>query len=408
MRIQKLFAFSLLLALFLGGCSTNTTPTPINSTLNPPKDIKILADTNTIAFEWAFSDDYKIKGYQIFRKKANEGSFSKIATLDSRFITHFADNNLEANTTYQYKFNAYDENKILSYDSEIITANTLAINAVNFFQAISNYPRKVKLLWNPHNDTRVNGYIIEKKDKNGNWKKLTEINNRLLVEYIDRNLEDQTTYEYRIFAYNKNKSLSMPSQISTATTKPKPEAITTLSATSNIPKSIILKWQAHENPEVIKYKISRSTFLNSFFTELITLPSHTTEYQDNINDNGKEYHYKITAINKDGIESLDSPIITGSTLPIPAKPIISYAQIEGNAVVVRWNPQDNRAKEYVVYKKDFKFFGETLRYTKVLTPEFIDREITPGGKYYYSVASIDENGLESEKSQEVILQLPSK
>ena len=57
-------------------------------------------------------------------------------------------------------------------------------------------------------------------------------------------------------------------------------------------------------------------------------------------------------------------------------------------------------------KKDSAFFGETLRYNKVLTPEFIDHEIKPGDKYYYRVSAIDENGLESKPSQEVTLSLP--
>lgn len=411
MLTKKILAFSFLFTLFFSACSSNfsSVSTPnVNPNLAPPKDIKFLTDTNTVGFEWAFSNDYNIKGYQIYRKKENEGKFSKIATLDSRFTTHFADNNLESNTTYQYKFNAFDKDKTLSQDSEIITAKTLALNPIDYFKALSNYPRKVKLIWNPHSDTRVIGYLIEKKDKNGEWKKLSEVNSRLLVEYIDKNLEDAMTYEYRIFAYNKHKSLSLPSEASSATTKPKPQAITTLSATSNLPKSIHLQWEAHNNPEVIQYKIYRSTFLDSFFTELVALPSHTTQYQDAIKDDGKEYHYKIAAIDKDGIQSLDSPIVTGKTLPIPATPIITYAQIEGNSIVIRWNPADNRAKEYVVYKKDFRFFGETLRYTRVLTPEFIDREIIGGGKYYYSVSALDENGIESQKTQEVILQLPNQ
>ena len=98
----------------------------------------------------------------------------------------------------------------------------------------------------------------------------------------------------------------------------------------------------------------------------------------------------------------------GMTLGIPSTPVITYAQIEGNSAVLRWMPQDDRATEYIVYKKDSRFFGETLRYNKVLTPEFIDREVTPGEKYYYRVSAVDANGLESKQTQEIMLFLPAQ
>ena len=147
---------------------------------------------------------------------------------------------------------------------------------------------------------------------------------------------------------------------------------------------------------------------SNFFSKLATIPNNTNTYQDIIDDNGKQYYYKITATDKDGIESLETGPIIGTTLGLPNTPLITYAQIEGNSAVIRWNPQDNRAVEYIVYKKDSSFFGETLRYNKVLTPEFIDNEVRAGEKYYYRISAVDENGLESKQTEEIMLFLPAK
>lgn len=403
---------SLFILIFFSACSSSnlnfgSTPS-INPNITPPDNIRTLSDVNTIAFEWNLIQNPEIAGYYIYRKKPNEQSFSKIATLDSRFITHYADNKLESNTEYLYQFASFDAQKNISQFSSPISAKTQFIEAINYVEAISNYPRKVKIIWNPHQDTRVIGYVIEKKKPNGQWSELANINSRLLVEYLDIGLEDNTSYEYRVFAYNTNKTYSLPSKSVKATTKPKPTPITNFTATTNIPKQITLKWDLHPNPEITQYNLFRSNFESSFFSKLATLPNNTDTYQDAIKDDGKQYYYKITATDKDGIESLEVGPIMGMTLGIPNTPVITYAQIEGDSAVLRWTPQDDRATEYIVYKKDSRFFGETLRYNKVLTPEFIDREVIPGEKYYYRVSAVDANGLESKQTQEIMLFLPTQ
>ncbi|AWI33578.1 fibronectin type III domain-containing protein [Helicobacter apodemus] len=407
--ILKLFCYAFLLLISYGCSSTlnnplsslnPNTPQTINNNLTPPNDIKTLTDINTIAFEWQIVPDSNTIGYQIYRKKANEQNFQKIATLDSRFITHYADTKLTPNTDYLYQFASFDTNKNISPYSPIIEAKTQTLAPLSYIKAISNYPRIIKILWNPHPDLRVTGYLIEKKNKNGDWKELTKIPNRLLVEYLDKNLEDNATNEYRIYAYNANQSLSEPSEVAIATTKPKPISVSNLQATNNLPRKITLQWDKHPNPEVTHYTLLRSSLLG--FSKLQTLDSSATNYTDIIDKDGQSYEYKILAIDKDGIPSLESPPVTGSTLQIPATPLITYAQIENNAVILRWTPQDDRATEYIVYKKS-SFFSEILRYNKVLTPEFIDREITPGQKYDYSVSALDSNGLESKQTKEVTL-----
>lgn len=70
-----------------------------------------------------------------------------------------------------------------------------------------------------------------------------------------------------------------------------------------------------------------------------------------INKDGERYQYKIVATDKDGIDSLESEPITGATLAIPNAPSITYARIENGSVVLKWIPTDDRAKEYIVYKK---------------------------------------------------------
>ena len=128
-----------------------------------------------------------------------------------------------------------------------------------------------------------------------------------------------------------------------------------------------------------------------------------------IDGDGKEYYYKVSAIDVDGIESLlpESPIY-GTTLKLPATPVMEYARIENGQVVLRWAPTDDRSVEYVVYKSDGWFMPKTERFVGIKDVNFYDREIVPGKKYYYSVAAVDRHGLESKRSNEVVLLLPQE
>lgn len=376
----------------------------INQHIAPPTDIKVLTDINTIAFEWNLVPQPEIKGYYIYRKLPTEQDFKRVANVKSRFTTHYSDNGLSPDTEYLYQFVSYDQNGNVSANSDIITTKTQFIEPVEYIEAIGNYPRKIKIIWSPHKDPRVTGYLLEKRTNNGEWKELTKINDRLLVEYLDKDLQDGQSNEYRIAAFNINKSLSLPTMGVVATTKQKPAPATNFRATNNIANQIQLTWTPSTSNEVVSYTILRSSIFGTY-SKLVSLDSSISTYVDSIDDVGKEYQYKIIAYDKDGIDSIETGPVTGRSLSKPNPPTITYAQIEGDAVVIRWDPNEPRAREYVVYKES-SIFSEILRYNKVLTPEFIDREIRPGEQYTYSVGTLDEHGIESDRSKKVNLELP--
>ena len=132
----------LVIAAFFSACSSSSSnfsfgSTPsINPNITPPSDIRVLSDVNTIAFEWNLIQNPEIAGYYIYRKKPNETSFSKIATLDSRFTTHYADNQLESNIESLYQFPSFDALTNISHYSSPFIASPQFITAIRYFSAI--------------------------------------------------------------------------------------------------------------------------------------------------------------------------------------------------------------------------------------------------------------------------------
>lgn len=400
------------LALWVSGCAVSNpfgSSEFVDGNLPRVSSIRTLPDVSSVAFEWNLINDPRIDGYYLYRKEVGaSGDFERVGRIESRFGAHHVDRELKPGTTYLYKMNTYNKaTGGVSPDSEVVEAKTIALEPLGFVQAMSGYPRKVKILWGPHNDPRVSGYVVE-REESGKWKSVGKTDSRLLVEYLDMKLEDGKEYRYRVLAKTHEGALSTPSEVVSAVTKPKPPIVQGIVASVDIPKRIELSWEKSTQADVVNYKVYRAPWEKWNYSEL-TQTQGETSYVDNIDGDGKEYYYKVSAIDVDGIESLlqESPIY-GTTLKLPATPVMEYARIENGQVVLRWAPTDDRSVEYVVYKSDGWFMPKTERFVGIKDVNFYDREIVPGKKYYYSVAAVDRHGLESKRSNEVVLLLPQE
>lgn len=370
--------------------------------------IRSIADVGSVAFEWELVNDSRVDGYYLYRKEVNDAEFLRVGRVDSRFGAHYVDSGLKPNTLYLYKIITYNKaSNTISRDSDVLEARTLSLAPLSFAKAMSGYPRKIKVLWAPHTDPRVSGYVIE-REESGEWRSVGEVDSRLLVEYLDTGLEDGKEYKYRVFPRTHDRVLGVPSEVLRAVTKPKPPVVTGIRATNNLPKRINLTWNPSKQSDIISYKLYRSTRDDRGFSEHATLEGKT-QFSDTIKGDGWEYFYKVSAVDRDGIESLlqESPT-KGLTLPPPNAPIIEYARIENGQVVLRWAATDPRGVEYVVYKRDGVLFGKSERFISIKELHFYDREVSAGKKYRYSVATVDENGLESKRSEEMIMLLPQE
>lgn len=170
-----------------------------------------------------------------------------------------------------------------------------------------------------------------------------------------------------------------------------PKSVTNLQATKNAPKKIILTWDYAPAEDFAYFKVYRTVSKILPYTYLAKTTSNT--YEDLINTNAATRYYRVTAVDKDGLESLkqEEPIV-GITLGAPKTPNIS-ASYDGIGVNVNWNAVD-RASSYTVYRSGAseKIFsgidGTGLR----------DDSVQKGASYSYSVVAIDEYGIASDKS----------
>ena len=416
MKTTSLTAFLLLLS----GCSSlNNLGTPakpkVDETLEVinNQSIKSISDITSIAFEWQKVNDPRVVGYNFYRANMHKDGrrLKLIKELDNRYTTHFVDTGLEPNTKYVYQISSKGMNGFESKTTKAYVAQTAArALPVSFVQGISDLPNRIKLVWRPHQDLRIEHYEVERFDPSiNNWKLLKRIKGRLNAEYIDDRLGNNETHRYRVTAYTFEDIATQPSKIVTAKTKALPIGPQNVQATVNQPKKIVLTWDASPTEDVLKYIIYRSSFESIGYTKLKEVSKNTLDYTDQIDTDGKTYYYKVYSHDKDHLRSSDKiNAVRGMTLNKPAKPVITLAQIQGNKAILNWTAGDKRAMSYNVYKTTEINFWEkkTEKFTDIKALRFEDHNIINGVQYKYSIQSNDEYGLMSEKTDDAELILP--
>jgi len=375
--------------------------------------IKSISDINSIAFEWRNVNDSRITGYNFYRANmTKDGTKLKlINTVKNKYASHYTDKDLQANTKYVYRISCATNSDIESRATNDYVVSTLPLlEGVSFIQAISNLPRQIKIIWRPHSNTRIKSYEVQRKTpQNSKWKNLKTLKGRLQAEYIDTDLDDNVVYDYRIIGKTFDGLETKPSASVKAQTKPLPDGVLDLNATKDLPRKIVLSWQASQPSDISRYNIYRSDYSNDRFHKIKSVDSQVLTFEDFINEDAKIYFYKVRAVDEDGLESNENVnSVMGITLDKLKKPIITLAQIQGTKAILNWQAGDKRAVLYIVRKtiKNGLFNSKTIKFEGIHTLRFEDKDIVRGVEYSYTIQAVDENGILSKITDEAQLILP--
>ncbi len=399
------------LILILSGCGAKPKPKDgavVDSTL--PEIILTQNGTqstmNSIALEWKAIVDKRVQGIYIFKKANDSDEDTKndfLATIDNRFSTHFFDDDVNSNSKYIYYFKTYTDKAESPKSKEYIVSTRKIFNSVSWLYAKGDMPKSAKIIWRPHKNKAVNAYIIQRKTlEDESFKDIGKVHGRLNIEYIDTKLKDKFIYMYRIRALTFDSIKSLPSDIVTISTKALPMEIKNITATTNLAKRIELNWEKTSSPDFLYYNIYRSQDVDSGY-ELIARVNNNT-YIDSIEKDGKKYFYRVSAIDKDTLQSNhEVNSVLGMTLVKPTPPTLLEAKLIDNKIVLKWENADIRTKAYIVIKKHKKslFDFQEYQFDNIKSTNFVDADILPNTTYSYHVFSVDKNGIFSEPSIEI-------
>jgi hypothetical protein len=413
--IKYTLSLSLALSLFTGCTSQpNLGKTiSVDPTLPTPSLNGSLSDIDSAAFEWKAIDNEKVTGYYVYRSGLGENNetLTRIATLNSRYTTHYIDEKLSPNTAYLYRFASSGANNTESIGSETLTVTTQPMIApVSYFQTVGNMPRSAKLLWRPHPSTRINSYAIERLNINDQtWSKIATVEGRLNAEYIDTDLTDGQVYYYRIRAITFDNLSTVPSETSKVTVKPLPPEIKTITATTTIPKAIDLAWTPSTITDLSYYNVYRSSSSNGPYDYYVKTTE--TRFTDKLKEDGEFYYYQVSAVDKDGLESLrGASVAQGSSLGRPQTPVSFDGTINANGANLQWSNKDPRIVSYTLVKKTKLNWlnSEILDINNIQEMSYHDTAAKPNTQYSYQVVGVDKDGVRSLPTQAIELEYEIK
>ena len=382
--------------ILITGCAKLTpTKQPIKSNPKLPvvKEFKAYPDRNAIALFW--SPVPTMSGYYIQRYDFKHKKWVQIATIKNPYKSIYVDTKLKPAHIYKYKIATFDKNGIPSLAKQTQSSTLPPLSPVIPLEAKPLTKGSVKIIFRPHTNERVYEYIIERfNDEKAKWEEIDTLTPRLNVEYIDKDLKDGKIYKYRIIAKSFDDIKSLPSKTIVVSTYPKPPVILNVTATTNLPKKIVVKFSPVKN--AIYYKIYISSTPNGYFKFYKTTKSNT--FVDYINKDGFIRYYKVTAVSAHKTESLlsETPAVMGETLPKPATPIVSTNRYSNTIEFIFTSP-DNRAEKYLIIKKEKTSLFKSIEKKFITKSNNFKDTINPKHSYEYKIYEVDKYGLISKK-----------
>ena len=246
-------------------------------------------------------------------------------------------------------------------------------------------------------------YVYWNTVEAGEFQQIAKVKGRVNTKYLDkgerdRPLDDNTTYYYMITSYNKVDVNSDPCAVASATTKPRPTAPIGLSAQGGLPGKIVLVWIQNPEKDIKYFRLYRKK-AEGKFKECAKLPPDQSRYEDVKLDNGTTYVYQLQAEDKDKLLSDFSDSAEATTKPLPQPP--TGLEVHGvvNGFELRWtpNPEPDIVK-YKIYLHSFLLDKEIGSTDKT---QFTIDSLKPEDEYTVTLTAVDQDGLESEKSEQI-------
>lgn len=417
MKLWTLATFCVASLLILSGCGGNS-PQPadqvtIDKTLPIVKltERGTFVDMNAVAFEWSAIEDERVNGIYIYKQAMSEegSNLSHYKTINNRFTTHYLDTEIKPDTAYAYSFKTFSKEAESQMSKTKVINSLPVLQSVVWIQSLQNMPRTAKIIWRPHSNQKVKSYIIERRTlEEDKWNKIATVDGRLNAEFIDVNLKDQFVYKYRVRVVTYDGIISTPSEIVQVVTKALPVSIKHIVATTDLPRRIEINWEKSTTEDFSHYHLYRSDKSDGTY-ELIARLNNPT-FTDIIEEDAKEYYYRVSAIEKNGLESIhDKVSIQGLTLMKPETPVLLEVKVIDNKIEIKWANKDKRVKKYSVIKKAKTgwFDAKDEEFIDIKGKKFIDAEIGPNITYYYQVFAIDQFGIKSKPSIEIEITTPN-
>ena len=215
------------------------------------------------------------------------------------------------------------------------------------------------------------------------------------TSYIDSPLAAETTYYYKIRAYNTYGESALSNLIAGTTQSASgsaPQVPSGLVVGSPTTTSLKISWNSVENTD--GYRLYRSSSADGAYSLITEIDSSYTDHIDTSLDAGFIYYYKIEAYNSNGSSGLSS-FAFGTTLSPPGDPPqtptgLSAFNATTSSLTISWNASQG-ATGYILYNSLSSSGPFNTLYDGILT-SVVNYNLPSNTTIYYKVSAYNENG----------------
>ena len=292
---------------------------------NPPVDLVASNPTgHEISLSWELSPDSDIQGYYIMKNITNgddSGPFKLVTSVFSN-VTEYTITGLCEETTYHFMLLAYDFHNTNSTRSNVASETTLDVTAPAAPEGLTSKvvsESEIKLTWDANEEQDLGGYIIFMNESGDNPSENFYVIHTITgtdTSYTVSGLTEQTTYYFKIKAFDEVPNNSSFSNMTSATTPDvtPPTVPTGLNVSNSTVHSLTLSWESNPEADVVGYILFRSMALDTTFINISLELITDTQYIDTGLEEATIYYYKLKAVDDVGLESDFTEAVLGMTI----------------------------------------------------------------------------------------------
>lgn len=274
------------------------------TTINAPTNLSISAVSYTqLTLTWTDNSGDE-NGFVIERKTGAGGTYSTIYTTAAN-ATSYTNSYLTLGTEYYYRVRAFIGSNYSQYSNEV-SATTLTFNAPSNLVASPLSSSQINLTWTDNSTDEMYFYIEQKMGATGAYSQIAYVPANVAA-FTSAGLTQNTTYYYRVRAYNSTGYSSYSNEASATTL--------TFNAPSNLTASplsdtqVKLSWTDNTLDEIyfyVEYKIGAT----GTYAALPSLSANTKTYTHaNLTPN-TTYYYRVRAYSAGGYSAYSNEAST--------------------------------------------------------------------------------------------------
>lgn len=291
-----------------------------------PQQVEASADFEAVTLTWRKNTESDLANYGLYRSEENIPNTATQIALIAKTDTLYTDRNVENDVTYYYWMKAFDATNNESAFSLGVSATPQDFApSTPVFTDVFGTDERVEVNWQRNGEPDVQSYTLYRALEND----FVSSEVLALIEhpqnkYTDYEIENGVTYYYWLTVVDAAGNVSDLSDVAAATPMDNIAPAAPQNVTADGGAGFIqLDWQESPESDVVEYVVYRSSTSPVNPTDTVAVLEHPeVSYSDNSVEPEVQYTYWITAVDRNGNESVLSASVTAvASSPVGIDPV---------------------------------------------------------------------------------------